>query len=152
LIYDPTPTFLWSHTAEAGETYTLEYDTDSLFPAPATYEDLVDTSFTVPDTLPLPYLTHYWRVQVDSLNPSGYQSHPFSFTVYVCGDANNDYILDLSDVIWIANYKLKSGLEPIPTLLAGDTNGDCLVDLSDVIYLANYKLKGGSEPVPCEDY
>ncbi len=154
IIYDITPTFKWSHTAGTGGTYTLEYDTNSLFSAPEVFDSLTDTVFTVPDTLPLSYFTYYWRVQAidEAQNPSGYQSHPFSFTVYMCGDANNDYTLDLADVIWIANYKLKSGPQPIPTELAGDANGDCAVDLSDVVYLANYLLKGGPDPVPCEEY
>ena len=154
VIYDTIPTFSWSHTAGIGGTYTLQYDTNSLFPSPQVYDSLTSTTFTVSDTSPLSYSTYFWRVQAEdeSQNKSGYQFHPFSFSVYMCGDANNDYTLNLSDVIRIANYKLKSGPQPIPTELAGDTNGDCTVELSDVIRLANYLLKSGEAPVPCEDY
>lgn len=65
---------------------------------------------------------------------------------FIIGDANGDMKIDLSDVMYIALYKLKSGPAPDP-LLSADVNCDDKVDLADAIYLANYKLKGG--PAPC---
>ncbi len=67
---------------------------------------------------------------------------------YVCGDPNCDGIVDLGDVLYLANYKLKGGDAPDP-MDSGDVNCDGAIDLSDVVYLANYKLKGGPPPY-CE--
>ncbi len=66
---------------------------------------------------------------------------------YTTGDVNGDATMNLSDVIYLANYLLKGGPEPIPDKWMGDVNCDDLINLSDVIYLANYLLKGG--PPPC---
>ncbi len=65
---------------------------------------------------------------------------------YLKGDANGDWKINLSDVIYLANYLLKGGPEPQP-LESGDVNCDDKINLGDVIYLANYLLKGG--PPPC---
>jgi len=65
---------------------------------------------------------------------------------YLKGDANGDWKINLSDVIYLANYLLKGGPEPQP-LESGDVNCDDKINLGDVIYLANYLFKGG--PPPC---
>jgi len=65
------------------------------------------------------------------------------------GDANLDDSVNLSDVIHLARYLLKSGSEPgyFPcSYTNADMNADCLINLSDVIYLANYLLKSGPPP------
>jgi hypothetical protein len=66
------------------------------------------------------------------------------------GDVNADYLVNLSDVIYLANHLMKSGPAPIP-FEAGDLNCDCEVNLGDVIYLANYLLKSGTPPVPIQE-
>ena len=62
------------------------------------------------------------------------------------GDTNGDGHVDLSDVIFLANYLLTGGPAPEP-FVTGDVDCDGDVDLGDVIYLANFYLKGG--PPPC---
>jgi hypothetical protein len=64
----------------------------------------------------------------------------------VRGDANNDSVVDIGDVIYIINYLYRSGPEPIPWE-AGDVNCDETVDLGDVVYLINYLFRSG--PPPC---
>jgi bacillopeptidase F len=65
---------------------------------------------------------------------------------YMAGDANDDELVDVADVIYLINYLYKNG--PVPNhLAAGDVNADCVVDVSDVIYLINYLYKGGPAPV-----
>ncbi|KPK99567.1 MAG: hypothetical protein AMJ90_09305, partial [candidate division Zixibacteria bacterium SM23_73_2] len=71
------------------------------------------------------------------------------FEKFPRGDVNQDTLINLSDVIYIANYYLKGGPEPQPLVEMGDVNCDGQVDLSDVIYLANYYLKGGNPPGFC---
>jgi len=65
---------------------------------------------------------------------------------YMAGDANDDELVDVADVIFLINYLYKNG--PVPDhLAAADANADCLVDVADVIYLINYLYKGGPAPV-----
>ena len=65
---------------------------------------------------------------------------------YVYGDASGDEIVDLGDVIYLANYLFKGESAPDP-MDAGDANGDCVLDLADVVYLLNYVFKGGDPPL-----
>ncbi|KPL01561.1 MAG: hypothetical protein AMJ90_07690 [candidate division Zixibacteria bacterium SM23_73_2] len=65
--------------------------------------------------------------------------------LYAMGDMQDNGKIDLSDVIYLANYLLKSGTAPCP-LGSGDVNCDGKFELADAIYLANYHLKGGPKP------
>lgn len=53
--------------------------------------------------------------------------------------------VNLSDVVFLANYLFKSGPAPNP-LKCGDVNCDGSIEVSDVICLAYYILKGGDDP------
>jgi carboxypeptidase T len=64
---------------------------------------------------------------------------------FYIGDVDLDRKIGLADVIFIANYILKSGPTPAPIYLA-DVDCDTKMTLADAIYLANYILKGGSSP------
>jgi len=63
------------------------------------------------------------------------------------GDVNLNGSVGLSDAIYLANYLLKSGREPI-FLPHCDVNVDCLISIVDVVYLAIYVLKNGPVPIP----
>lgn len=66
---------------------------------------------------------------------------------FVHGDAKGDGDIGLADVVYLINYVLKGGPEPVP-YEAGDM--DCpnnFVDLADVVYLINYLFRDG--PPPC---
>jgi len=81
----------------------------------------------------------------------GLDSLRYYVKMFVCGNANRDpnAMVNLSDVIEIANYKFKSGPETF--LYLSDVNGDCLVNSSDIIYLANYYFgKPGFETLNCD--
>lgn len=66
---------------------------------------------------------------------------------YLCGDANADVQITVSDVVYLINYLFKGGPAPIPCLVAGGANGDSHVTVSDVVYLITYLFKGGPPPV-----
>jgi len=66
---------------------------------------------------------------------------------FVHGDAKGDGDVGLADVVYLINYVLKGGPEPVP-YEAGDM--DCpnnIVDLADIVYLINCLFRGG--PAPC---
>ncbi|TFH65657.1 MAG: hypothetical protein E4G91_01675 [Candidatus Zixiibacteriota bacterium] len=64
---------------------------------------------------------------------------------YVCGDANHDATVDISDAVYLIAYIFSGGSAPSP-LLAGDANCDAAVDISDVVYLIAYIFSGGVAP------
>lgn len=65
---------------------------------------------------------------------------------YVCGDASGNFIVSVSDVVYLLNYIFSGGPAPNP-VLAGDVNCSHTVSISDAVYLINYIFGGGS--VPC---
>lgn len=67
---------------------------------------------------------------------------------YLCGDANGDGDVSVTDVTYLINYLFKGGDPPHP-MQAGDTNCDGRVSVSDNVYLINYLFKGG--PPPCDN-
>jgi len=64
---------------------------------------------------------------------------------YVCGDANGDATVDISDAVYLIAYIFSGGAAPNP-LLAGDANCDSTVDISDAVYLIAYIFGGGTAP------
>ncbi len=64
---------------------------------------------------------------------------------FECGDATNDGAVNILDMIYIINYKYKSGPEP-EILESADVNSDTRIDILDIVYLINFKYKSGPEP------
>jgi len=64
----------------------------------------------------------------------------------MCGDANSDRIINVSDAVFIVNYIFKGGAAPT-RLEAGDANCNGLLNIGDAVYIVNYIFKGG--PAPC---
>ena len=73
----------------------------------------------------------------------------FNVITYLCGDANSDGMVNVSDAVFVINYVFSGGGVPIP-LAAGNTNCDENVNVSDAVYLINYVFSGGSAPCDCE--
>jgi hypothetical protein len=69
------------------------------------------------------------------------------YVQFLCGDVNNNGIVDLGDLVYLISYLYKSGPPPVPILHAGDANCDEKVDLGDIVYLITYLYKDG--PAPC---
>lgn len=68
---------------------------------------------------------------------------------YVCGDANGDGTVNISDVVSVIG--LVFGCWPIhPPLVSGDVNCDGNVNVSDATYLINYIFNPNSPPPPCD--
>jgi uncharacterized protein (TIGR02145 family) len=64
---------------------------------------------------------------------------------YICGDANNDASVNVSDAVWIVNYVFIGGPEPEP-FLSGEVNCDGSVNISDAVWIINYVFMGGNDP------
>ena len=64
---------------------------------------------------------------------------------YVCGDANNDLNVNVSDAVYIINFVFSGGAEPLPYKSA-DANCDTNVNVSDAVYLINFVFSGGNSP------
>jgi hypothetical protein len=76
-----TPTFVWG---AATSTYCLQVGLDTTFDTLVVDTcGLADTFYTVTDSLLFDTLTYHWRVEAidDAGNHSGYQEHPFMFTI-----------------------------------------------------------------------
>ena len=134
--------FAWSYVGE-DLLYTLEYDLDPGFPAPTMVEDLADTSWAAA----LPRGTYYWRVKSDNEcgAESPYQEPPFSFYVFASGDATNDGVVDVADVVHIINYLYREDVPPDPPE-SGDASCDGITNVSDIVWLVSYLYKGGLAP------
>jgi hypothetical protein len=65
----------------------------------------------------------------------------------ICGDSNDDGILDVADVVYLISYLFVDGPEPVPVVCSGNANGDGIVDIADVVYLINYLFVEGPPPV-----
>ncbi len=64
---------------------------------------------------------------------------------FLCGDATNDGVIDIGDVVKLINYLYKGGDAPEP-MAAGDCTCDGVVELGDVVHLINYLFKNGDPP------
>ncbi|MGB5138745.1 MAG: Ig-like domain-containing protein [Candidatus Zixiibacteriota bacterium] len=64
----------------------------------------------------------------------------------VCGDADGNLIVSISDGVYLINYIFASGPAPI-TPRGGDPDCNGLTSISDAVYLINYIFASG--PAPC---
>jgi hypothetical protein len=66
---------------------------------------------------------------------------------FICGDANGDVAVNISDAVYLIAYIFSGGPEPYPWV-AGDANYDSVVNISDAVYLIAYIFSGGPAPCP----
>ena len=67
----------------------------------------------------------------------------------ICGDANQDSKVGLSDAVFIINYIFSGGSAPKPVLACGDYNADGKINVSDAVRNINYVFSGGNPPGDC---
>ncbi|MBD3382528.1 MAG: hypothetical protein GF404_10065 [candidate division Zixibacteria bacterium] len=91
----------------------------------------------------------YFKILDDGDNPNSDTCTTFwAYSLrgdYVCGDANNDSVVDVSDAVYIINYAFSGGPSPVP-YSSGDANCDASVDVSDAVFIINYAFAGGNNP------
>jgi hypothetical protein len=64
---------------------------------------------------------------------------------FICGDANNDGVINSADVAYLINYPFVGGPPPDPRG-TGNANCDEIINSSDVSYLINYLFVNGPKP------
>ncbi len=64
---------------------------------------------------------------------------------FICGDANNDEVVNIFDITHIISYLYLGGPSPVP-LESADVNIDSTVNIFDVTYIIAYLYLGGPEP------
>ncbi|NIW50127.1 MAG: hypothetical protein GWN14_15745, partial [candidate division Zixibacteria bacterium] len=67
----------------------------------------------------------------------------------ICGDANGDGAVNVSDPVWIINYICAGGWQPQPLLACGDANSEGTVDMSDAVWILLSTLCYGPLPGDC---
>ena len=107
--------------------------------------NLVDLG--IDDTVEVDFVLVLSRTGEEDLKQSIVKARLFAGVAFARGDANGDGETEISDAVYLVNYLLKSGPEPIPIPEIGDVNCDGEVTLADVVYLVNYIFKSG--PAPC---
>jgi hypothetical protein len=63
----------------------------------------------------------------------------------LCGDANGDLSIDISDAVFLLQYIFVGGPAPNP-LSAGNVNCDAGIDIADAVYLILYIFSGFTAP------
>lgn len=64
----------------------------------------------------------------------------------VAGDANNDGVVNIMDIIYHITFIYYGGPPPL-CLNEGDPKGDCNIGILDITYLIAFLYKGGPSPV-----
>ncbi len=84
----------------------------------------------------------------DSTYNGGYDAFLMIFksSPFLCGDADGNTIVTISDAVYLINYIFAGGPAPNPDL-SGDADCSGFVTISDAVYLINFIFAGG--PAPC---
>jgi hypothetical protein len=67
----------------------------------------------------------------------------------ICGDANYDGTITVTDLVWIINAIFNGDDPPQPVTACGDANSDARVNVSDACYIVVYIFQGGPSPGDC---
>jgi len=70
----------------------------------------------------------------------------FNVSVYLCGNANGDTLISITDPVFIINFIFAGGPAPQPQA-QGDADCNGVIHIGDAVYLINYIFAGG--PSPC---
>jgi uncharacterized Ntn-hydrolase superfamily protein len=107
-----------------------------------------DGSYSIMVTTPMLAGVDTLTVIVQSTSQSvELSSHPI-LTYYICGDADGNSIVNISDAVYLISYIFGGGPAPDP-LISGDVDCNDIANISDAVYLIAYIFGGGA--VPCAD-
>jgi len=108
-----------------------------------------DTGTICIDTMSTETVSPHFQTPGNSYYLAGWAG-PFCCQVVLCqeraGDANNDGMLSVADIIYNVNHVFKGG--PAPSIFCqGNVNADSKINLTDIIYEVTYLFKGGPAPL-----
>jgi carboxypeptidase D len=140
----------WSPSTDPdGDPVTYDVFFGNASPLPIVSHNQSETTY---DPGTMSYNTiYYWKI-VSWDNHGASSSGPvwiFTTESWICGDVNNDSIINVADVVYLTNYLFIGGPAPVPMKCVGDCNGDGIVNISDVVYLINYLFINGPPPGGC---
>lgn len=104
---------------------------------------LSEVGDSVMGTLPDTALTVQFLVTVADNYSSAEQW--VTLAAYVCGDADGNSLVTISDAVYLINYIFAGGPEPA-LFESADVDCNDLVTISDAVYLINYIFAGGPDP------
>jgi hypothetical protein len=65
--------------------------------------------------------------------------------ICICGDIDNNGIVDILDITYLIDFKFKDG--PVPLYeLCSDVNSDGSIDILDIVHMIDFKFKDGPAP------
>jgi len=156
IVYDMLPDFIWSgsHDNDPFDSvhYSLYLSTDSEFVFFNQIDSIWESFYTLTDSL---YFgtKFYWKMKaIDNAGQFTYSNNVLSFRTWKLGDANDDWEVNLLDILALIDCLYGEGNCPEP-VIASDVNGDCNVNLLDVLYLISYLYgnpPGAAPVVGCE--
>jgi len=125
---------------------------DDIYPANnISFENIISSSITNPyyNFTEQPAGIYYYKVRAQDAEDqwSGFSSLERTRAVspFLCGDADNNELVTILDVVLIINYIYKEGAEPDP-LASAEVDGSPGLTILDVVYLINYIYKDGPDP------
>ena len=111
---------------------------------------LYDSKFFCNQNYGFEHYAEYWNMVTYNLYGDPALVREGTEPITICGDANRDYNVEISDVVYLVNYLFRNGnppqCSPEPYTLCADVNGDSEVTVADVVYLINYLFKNGTSP------
>lgn len=88
-------------------------------------------------------------VEWSGRNQNNTQIIGYSFSVaarnIICGDSDENGIIELSDAVLLIDYVFAGGVAP-STLSGGDADGNLFISISDAVFLLRYLYQGGLQP------
>jgi len=112
-------------------------------PAWATVQDNIVTGT-------VPMIRSNDTVSVAASDFCGADTMSFTIETFVCGDADENEMVDIDDAVFIIQYVFASGPEPVPPESA-DVDCTGMVDIDDVVYIIQYVFASGPEPcIDCD--
>ena len=104
-------------------------------------------------TVPSRTSSSHCRVRVcDAIDLNPADTSDSNFTIWRCGDVDDDGSVNVSDVVWLISYLfVLHGQPPYWPMCRADVNGDGVINVSDVVYLINYLFVWGSPAPACPE-
>ncbi len=113
-----SPALLEWAVVSGASSYQIQIDDDPAFSNPNAYAEIIGTASTkfIAPSLSTA-VTYYWKVRASNYCGWGDWSASRSFVSIdpvsrLCGDVNNDDLVNILDIVYTINFKYKEGPEP----------------------------------------